>query len=140
MARQSPAVMTGCRHSTGCATGARTLPCSCLPSTCSSSMVRICARSHLKSARRRWRACCAGPGRRRKTGAEPRRGAAMANDEHVAMLKQGVDAWNGWRDENPDIRPDLNEADLSGANLNRANLKGANLKGANLKEARLNLA
>jgi hypothetical protein len=34
----------------------------------------------------------------------------MANDEHVAMLKKGVDAWNAWREENPDIRPDLSEA------------------------------
>jgi hypothetical protein len=31
----------------------------------------------------------------------------MANDEHVAMLKRGVDAWNAWRDKNPNIRPDL---------------------------------
>ena len=23
----------------------------------------------------------------------------MANDEHVAMLKKGVDAWNAWRGE-----------------------------------------
>jgi len=37
----------------------------------------------------------------------------MVNDEHVAMLKKGVDAWNEWRDDNPDIRPDLFEADLS---------------------------
>jgi hypothetical protein len=27
----------------------------------------------------------------------------MANDEHVAILKKGVDAWNGWRNENPDM-------------------------------------
>ena len=45
----------------------------------------------------------------------------MANDEHVALLlKQGVAAWNAWRDENPDIRLDLTEADLGGANLNGA--------------------
>jgi uncharacterized protein YjbI with pentapeptide repeats len=43
----------------------------------------------------------------------------MANDEHVALLKKGVDAWNAWRDENPDIRPDL-----MGADLRRANLSG----------------
>lgn len=34
----------------------------------------------------------------------------MANDEQVALLKQGVAAWNAWRDENPDIDPDLFEA------------------------------
>jgi hypothetical protein len=41
----------------------------------------------------------------------------MANDEHVALLKQGVDAWNKWRDENPDAYPDLRGANLSGAQL-----------------------
>ena len=25
----------------------------------------------------------------------------MANDEHVAILKKGVDTWNAWRRENP---------------------------------------
>jgi hypothetical protein len=34
-------------------------------------------------------------------GLNPSGGAPMANDEHVAMLKKGVDAWNKWRDENP---------------------------------------
>ena len=27
----------------------------------------------------------------------------MANEEHVAILKQGVEAWNKWRDENRTI-------------------------------------
>jgi hypothetical protein len=31
----------------------------------------------------------------------------MANDEHVAMLKRGVAAWNAWRDENDHICPNL---------------------------------
>lgn len=39
----------------------------------------------------------------------------MANDEHVASLKQGVGAWNAWRDENPFINPDLGAANLCGA-------------------------
>jgi uncharacterized protein YjbI with pentapeptide repeats len=45
---------------------------------------------------------------------------SMANDEHVALLK-GVAAWNGWRDENLDIRPNLSGADLSEADLSDAN-------------------
>jgi uncharacterized protein YjbI with pentapeptide repeats len=61
----------------------------------------------------------------------------MANDEHVALLKQGVAAWNAWRDENPDIRPNLQGANLSEANLNRANLMEADLSEANLTKADL---
>jgi hypothetical protein len=64
----------------------------------------------------------------------------MANNAHVAMLKQGVAAWNAWRDENPDIRPDLIGADLSGANLSGVNLIEANLKGADLSKADLSEA
>jgi Pentapeptide repeats (8 copies) len=54
----------------------------------------------------------------------------MANDEHVALLKQGVAAWNAWRDENPGTRPDLSEANLSGTNLRGANLREAGLSKA----------
>jgi uncharacterized protein YjbI with pentapeptide repeats len=66
----------------------------------------------------------------------------MANQEYLAILKQGVDVWNTWRDGHPDIRPDLSYAqfmgaDLSGANLYDTNLIGANLIGANLTEANL---
>ena len=61
----------------------------------------------------------------------------MANEEHVAMLKQGVDAWNAWRKENPDIRPDLRGTDLSKAILTRGDLRNAQLSGANLSGADL---
>src|SRR5215813_10986597 len=61
----------------------------------------------------------------------------MANDEHVAMLKKGVDAWNTWLGESPSVVPDLSGADLSEANLSEANLSGANLHGANLSGANL---
>jgi hypothetical protein len=69
----------------------------------------------------------------------------MANDEHVALLKQGVDAWNAWRDENPKVVPDLSGANLMkenlvGANLSEADLSDANLREANLREADLFLA
>jgi uncharacterized protein YjbI with pentapeptide repeats len=74
----------------------------------------------------------------------------MANKEHLAILRQGVAAWNAWRQEHSDVRPklsradlsladlslaDLSGADLSGANLLLANLRGANLRGADLYEA-----
>jgi hypothetical protein len=49
----------------------------------------------------------------------------MANDEHVALLKKGAAAWNAWRNENPDICPDLSYADLKGANLVGANHSAA---------------
>jgi hypothetical protein len=44
----------------------------------------------------------------------------MANEEHLARLKQGVEAWNQWRDKHPEIYPDLREADLAGADLRRS--------------------
>ncbi len=84
----------------------------------------------------------------------------MANGEHLALLKQGVDTWNQWKANNPDIRPnlsfatgkgiiirdaklsgvDLSRADLSRADLSRADLVGANLREANFNEAYLSKA
>jgi uncharacterized protein YjbI with pentapeptide repeats len=60
----------------------------------------------------------------------------MANEEHVAMLKQGVAAWNKWRGANPDIEPNLSEADLYEAYLDKADLREANLRGADLRKAK----
>lgn len=51
----------------------------------------------------------------------------MANQEHLDILKQGIDAWNTWRNQHSELRPDLSEADLSLANLDGANLRKANL-------------
>jgi hypothetical protein len=31
----------------------------------------------------------------------------VAKKEHLKILKQGVEAWNKWREENPDVKPDL---------------------------------
>ena len=66
-------------------------------------------------------------------------GASMANDEHVAILRKGVTAWNAWRSENfeIDIDPDLSGACLSGADLHLAHLGGACLIGAHLNRANL---
>jgi hypothetical protein len=53
----------------------------------------------------------------------------MANEEHVARLKQSVEAWNLWRRENPGIAPDLCFEDLRGMDLKMANLGAADLMG-----------
>jgi len=77
----------------------------------------------------------------------------MADQSHLDVLKEGVEAWNAWRRRNPSMHPDLSganlrgaslfmaylsETDLSGADLSKANLERANLRGANLRGARLN--
>ena len=90
----------------------------------------------------------------------------MANPEHLAKLKEGVEAWTKWRKQNPEIRrvdlreadlhwsdlcwadlsksnlgrADLSWADISRANLYDANLSGANLGGANLYQTNLGTA
>jgi uncharacterized protein YjbI with pentapeptide repeats len=61
----------------------------------------------------------------------------MADKEHVALLKQGVNSWNEWRENNPEIRPDLSKANLSKANLSKANLSRAYLNDADLNDADL---
>jgi uncharacterized protein YjbI with pentapeptide repeats len=55
----------------------------------------------------------------------------MANKEQLAILKQGVAAWNKWREENPDAKIDLRRARLSGLDLSGANFRKADICGAN---------
>jgi uncharacterized protein YjbI with pentapeptide repeats len=64
----------------------------------------------------------------------------VANDEHVAILRQGHVIWREWRERNDANPPDLSGADLSMANLSGANLSRADLSGANLSEADLSWA
>ena len=52
----------------------------------------------------------------------------------TTTLRQGVSAWSRWREQNPEISPDLSRADLAGMVLPGANLAGVNLQGANLRE------
>ncbi len=87
----------------------------------------------------------------------------MTNQEHLEILKLGIDTWNRWRIEHPKIKPDfsgvnmsgaklsyinfdnailiranLSETDLSVANLSNSNLIGATLSGANVSRANIN--
>jgi hypothetical protein len=74
----------------------------------------------------------------------------MANPEHLEILNQGVEKWNQWMMDNPEVIPDLGGAVLRGAklrgadlieaDLSRAILIGADLRGANLSGAKLERA
>jgi TIR domain/Pentapeptide repeats (8 copies) len=74
----------------------------------------------------------------------------MANPEHLEILNQGVEKWNQWLMDNPEVIPDLGGAvlrgaklrgaDLREADLSRATLIGADLRGANLSGAKLERA
>jgi uncharacterized protein YjbI with pentapeptide repeats len=72
----------------------------------------------------------------------------MANQEQLELLRQGIAAWNTWRDTQPwGFQPnlyganlsdaDLRGADLSLAELNHADLRGAHLGGADFRGADL---
>ncbi|NTV60004.1 MAG: pentapeptide repeat-containing protein [Chlorobiaceae bacterium] len=79
----------------------------------------------------------------------------MTEKGHGEVLEKGVEHWNRWRKEHPDVRPlldgarlsgrnlrgvdfqavKLGYADLSGADLGGADLRGADLRGADLRGA-----
>jgi uncharacterized protein YjbI with pentapeptide repeats len=63
----------------------------------------------------------------------------MVNEEHLALLQQGVAIWNEWRQSNSwlALAPVLDGANLSNADLHRANLRQVNLRDANLTKANL---
>jgi hypothetical protein len=60
----------------------------------------------------------------------------MANQQHLAILKQGVEVWNQWRKEHPEIRPDLSEADWVETDLIWPNSRSAFSNGAVCRVAR----
>lgn len=64
----------------------------------------------------------------------------MANPEHVKILKQGVEVWNRWREENLNVVPDLSGASLSGIKFKRANFTGTNFRRAKLIDADISRA
>jgi uncharacterized protein YjbI with pentapeptide repeats len=57
----------------------------------------------------------------------------MPNEKHFEIIKQGVQGWNQWREDNPDIEPDLSDVDLSDRKLNNANLSDTDLRRSILK-------
>lgn len=61
----------------------------------------------------------------------------MADQRHLNKLNEGVRAWNQWREEHPEILPDLRKADLQGAILTEVDLRRTNLDCADLRNAKL---
>jgi len=59
----------------------------------------------------------------------------VANGEHLARLEQEIEGWNRWRQEHPEIRPDLSRANLIGDILREANLSQADLSKVDLSDA-----
>jgi TIR domain/Pentapeptide repeats (8 copies) len=63
-------------------------------------------------------------------------GKRMANQEQLdRLLKQGVEAWNKWRADNPFLEIGQSNLDLTFADLHDVDLHGANLSGADLSDA-----
>jgi hypothetical protein len=60
----------------------------------------------------------------------------MADEKHLAIIKQNVATWNLWRAESG-VLPDLSDANLKRADLKGANLTDVDLRGANLVQADL---
>lgn len=59
----------------------------------------------------------------------------MANQEHLDILKQGVQAWNEWRAKNSAVQIDLSYAYLRDAQLSNANLSRTDLSRTDLFNA-----
>jgi uncharacterized protein YjbI with pentapeptide repeats len=69
----------------------------------------------------------------------------MALEQHLRLINEAIEKhkiaiWNNWRQEHPDIRPDLSGMDLRRVNLKEAALQGVNLEDANLRGTDLSLA
>jgi len=62
----------------------------------------------------------------------------MANEEQLAILRQGVAVWNQWRKDYPQMQVNLNGASLSGLDPSEANFSGESLVKAVLSHCILN--
>lgn len=61
----------------------------------------------------------------------------MADQQQLAILRQGAAVWNKWREQNPDLIPDLSNSEIRGVDLRGCNLSDTKLSRANLTSARL---
>lgn len=59
----------------------------------------------------------------------------MAIPEHLSKLNEGVEAWNYWRNQNPELVPDLSGSNLKGMCLQNINLEKAILDKTDLTDS-----
>lgn len=69
----------------------------------------------------------------------------MANEQQLAILRQGVETWNKWRIKNPRDYIDFSKTDLSGTTIKgidfwKADFSGADLSNTNLSKSYLRMA
>ena len=69
----------------------------------------------------------------------------MANAEHLALVRSGVEALNAFAREHEDVALDLTDAalrglDLRNARLHSADMRGCDLRGADLRGANMHKA
>lgn len=58
----------------------------------------------------------------------------MANPQQLKILKEeGVQAWNSWREENPEIKPNLSNTNLKYKKFREANFKNTNFSNAKIQ-------
>jgi len=61
----------------------------------------------------------------------------VANPEHLAILKQGVEVWNRWRADSEAKHPDLSNSDLSKSNFSGVDFRLTDLKEVDFRSAKL---
>jgi hypothetical protein len=59
----------------------------------------------------------------------------MSNEEQLGLINQGVEIWNAWRREHPEILPDLRGVDLTQAQLRGVNFSNVNFSVLNIDES-----
>jgi len=64
----------------------------------------------------------------------------VASAEQLNVLRKGPHIWNRWREQHPEIRPDLRAANLRESDLANADLRDCDLRGAVLLGAKLEYA
>ena len=62
---------------------------------------------------------------------------AKERAEHIRILNEGIQCWNQWRMDNPEVRPILYDLNVKPPKLHLRNLKKINFSNANLIKANL---